>query len=156
MTTTNIKKTINFPQTIDFTKSNSHYNIGDLPAGDYVFTLKDRCGRTSDQGIRIEDDNLMTYKLRRDHGYGEGVLVEYSCDNQSNKVNFDFGTSQDKNMFSWPTLHYGYVTQTVKSSTSNNWRYSSDKPSELKDEVYFGISYYPTIINGASVQAKKR
>lgn len=147
------QKTINFPQTIDFTKSNSHYNIGDLPAGDYVFTLKDRCGRTSDQGIRIEDDNLMTYKLRRDHGYGEGVLVEYSCDNQSNKVNFDFGTTEDKDLFSRSTLLYGYVTKTVKSSTSNNWTYSSDKPSDLKDEVYFGISYYPTIINGASVQA---
>lgn len=147
------QKTINFPQTIDFTKSNSHYNIGDLPAGDYVFTLKDRCGRTSDRSIRIEGDNLMTYKLRRDHGYGEGVLVEYSCDNQSNKVNFDFGTSKDKNMFSWSTLQYGYVTETVKSPTSNNWTYSSDKPSDLKDEVYFGISYYPTIMNGESGQA---
>ena len=145
------QKTINFPQTIDFKKPNGHYNIGDLPAGDYVFTLKDRCGRTSDRGIRIEDDNLMTYKLRRDNGYGEGVLVEYSCDNQSNKVNFDFGTTEDKNLFSWSTLHYGYVTQTVKSSTSDKWTYSSDKPSDLKDEVYFGISYYPTIMNGASV-----
>lgn len=146
------QKTINFPQTIDFTKSNSHYNIGDLPAGDYVFTLKDKCGRTSDRGIRIEEDNLMTYKLRRDNGYGEGVLVEYSCDNQSNKVNFDFGTTEDKHLFSRSTLQYGYVTQKVKSSTSDGWTYGSDKPSDLKDEVYFGISYYPTITSGASVE----
>ena len=145
------QKTINFPQTIDFTKPNGHYNIGDLPAGDYVFTLKDQCGRTKDTEITIEDDNLMTYKLRRDHGYGEGVLVEYSCDNQSNKVNFDFGTTEDKHLFSRSTLQYGYVTQKVKSSTSDDWTYSSDKPSDLKDEVYFGISYYPYISSGADI-----
>lgn len=145
------QKTINFPQTIDFTKPNGHYNIGDLPAGDYVFTLKDQCGRTSDTKITIKDDNLMTYKPRRDHGYGEGVLVEYSCDNQSNKVNFDFGTTEDKHLFSRSTLQYGYVTQKVKSSTSDDWTYSSDKPSDLKDEVYFGISYYPYISSGADI-----
>lgn len=145
------QKTINFPQTIDFTKPNGHYNIGDLPAGDYVFTLKDQCGRTSDTKITIKDDNLMTYKLRRDHGYGEGVLVEYSCDNQSNKVNFDFGTTEDKHLYSRSTLQYGYVTQKVKSSTSDDWTYSSDKPSDLKDEVYFGISYYPYISSGADI-----
>lgn len=145
------QKTINFPQTIDFTKPNGHYNIGDLPAGDYVFTLKDQCGRTSDTRITIEDDNLMTYKPRRDHGFGEGVLVEYSCDNQSNKVNFDFGTTEDKVLYSRSTLQYGYVTQKVKSSTSDDWTYSTDKPSDLKDDVYFGISYYPYISSGADI-----
>lgn len=83
-------KTINFPIEHTFATTQPYYVMGDLPAGDYILKVANKCGDVAEQPFTITDADLQHYVPKNDEGFKDGVYVGVDCDG-NNVVKFNFG-----------------------------------------------------------------
>lgn len=127
--------TIDFPQEIIYNTARAEegYFFGDLPAGEYVLEVEDKCTNTATYNFSITSDKLQTYSPKNTEGYKDGVYIGVDC-NGNNTVKFDFGPKAS-------TLAYGYKTsdRAAGSSTGETWS-KTDVPM---GKNYFAVAYAP-------------
>ena len=129
--------TIDFPQEIIYqtARAKEGYFFGDLPEGDYVLEVEDKCANTATYNFSITPDKLQTYSPKNTEGYKDGVYIGVDC-NGNNTVKFDFGPKAS-------TLAYGYKTSTGASGsrTGETWS-KTDVPM---GKNYFAVAYAPEL-----------
>lgn len=129
--------TIDFPQEIIYktARAKEGYFFGDLPEGEYVLEVEDKCANTATYNFSITSDKLQTYSPKNTEGYKDGVYIGVDC-NGNNTVKFDFGPKAS-------TLAYGYKTSTGASGsrTGDTWS-KTDVPT---GKNYFVVAYAPSL-----------
>lgn len=137
-------KRIDFPQTVKYNELRGAYFIADLPEGEYILEVNDKCGNTANCKFSISTDDLQHYKPKRDEGYKDGVYVGVDCEG-NNIVKLNFGP-EAKN------LAYAYECN-LHSGSASGYRegWSSTEEESLKKMTginYFGVGFSPQLFNG--------
>lgn len=128
--------TIEFPQEVHYaTAQKVGYFFGDLPEGEYVLELEDKCTNTATYNFSITSDKLQTYTPKNTDGYKNGVYIGVDC-NGNNTVKFDFGPKAK-------TLAYGYKTNDLASGSSTGETWS--KTDVPMGKNYFAVAYAPEL-----------
>ena len=132
--------TIDFPQEIYYpTAREKGYFFGDLPEGDYVLEVEDKCNKKASYNFSITSNKLQTYSPKNTDGFKDGVYVGVDCKGK-NTVKFDFGLK-------FRTLRYQYKNSTGGSGSgsgdfkNDEWT-STDVPNGLN---YFSVAYSPDL-----------
>lgn len=133
--------TIDFPQEIIYqtARTKEGYFFGDLPEGEYVLEVEDKCLKTATYNFTIKPKDLQTYSPKNNEGFKDGVYVGVDCEGK-NTVKFNFAPKVR-------TLYYQYQKSTGgTNSGAGDFDYDESTYTDVPNGLnYFSVAYSPDL-----------